>query len=188
MYGLNLYLKIFSYILLDPFTSALIFAQPSASIPSNFTGRYVGPDKSSNLSAGGLNCRSMFGPITDVTSCWNAWERIPQSSNRQPFVPRNSRGIGISVPRRYQSEDGLCVIDLQFPSRLPSIGSGDFASWNNIVLAAGDIIDTCSSADRSGGTVSSLGGFFDLFPVAFAVSEFHCIRHCARDLVSMLRM
>ena len=51
-----------------------------------------------------------------MTSCTNAWEKIPQDSETYTYGLRADIAAGanldVGLPVRYLSDDGLCAIDI----------------------------------------------------------------------------
>ena len=70
----------------------------------------------SNVTLGQQSCRSNYGTGLTMTSCTNAWEKIPQDSETCTYGLRADIAAGahldVGLPVRYLSDDGLCAIDI----------------------------------------------------------------------------
>ena len=88
-----------------------------------------------------------YDPLPFVDSCQNAWEGIPRSDVRVQFTKRRGSSSAFSLPIRWQSSSGLCIIDLDFESGV-SIGSGDYARDIDLSNAVSSIITQCIASPR----------------------------------------
>ena len=105
------------------------------------------------LRPGEIRCNDQqFGRGLDRRSCWNAWDKMPVSSEQHELYPRHSgRQTGVpsrsKLPIRYLSDDGLCAIDV----RLPAGSKGDITTDRSIAGAARSVLFECvDSHDRGG--------------------------------------
>ena len=102
---------------------------------------------------GEIRCNDQrFGRGLDKRSCWNAWDKMPRSSDQHNLYPRLSgRHTSVPVlsklPIRYLSDDGLCAIDV----RLIAGSKGDTTTDRVIAAAARSVLFECLETDGWGG-------------------------------------
>ena len=102
---------------------------------------------SAALRFGEIHCSDQrFGRALDKPSCWNAWDKMPRSSDQHELHPRLP-GRHTGVPIRYLSDDGLCAIDVRI-----SVGSeGDTTTDRAIAGAARSVLFECVEGHGWGG-------------------------------------
>lgn len=167
------------FIFFAPSVLALTIASP-AMLPGNLT--HVG--NSSNASASNLTTSpytrcypSVYGTNLNVQSCANAVEKIPRTPLLYVYGTRGQAGTEIIVPIRYQSDDGLCVIDLR-PRKRGATLKNEITRPIDISDAAQRVIDQCiiASRSRSGGLTV---GFSSNDQLAISVSKYESKASCA---------
>lgn len=113
---------------------------------------------------GRASCRPNTYGQPQEPSCRNAWSKVPRTGTEIVFGSRGQRGIDVSIPLRYQSDDGLCVIELRTRTG-PRIVRGDVTSFLQISDAAEQIIDQCVVRIPAGGSTTDFSKFsFGLSP------------------------
>lgn len=102
------------------------------------------PSTSPNLTdEGRVFCTSRpYGYNLQASSCMNAWSKIPRTFAETVFGSRGQPGIDTGLPLRYQSDDGLCVIELR-ARQTNRVVEGDVTTGVAISDAAKRIIDKC---------------------------------------------
>lgn len=147
------------YLLTAQLVSALVLPQDNSRFTTSMTSTTSSDDVAANFTVlGDVKCiPRIYGADLSLGSCLNAWSHIPRSNSEETYVTRSQqvRG-GITVPIRYQSDDGLCVIDLRPRNKDLSI-IGDSARSIAVSDAAGRIIQKCviNLPARSGGSVTA---------------------------------
>ena len=94
-----------------------------------------------------------YGADLRAESCINAWGKMPRTTAQIWYGTLGQRA-DVRIPIRYQSDDGLCVIDLRPRIRDASV-RGDGARSIDVSNSAKHILDTCIrfKAQNSGGSV-----------------------------------
>ena len=124
----------FLLLLIAPFALGLLIGPPTDLGLSNETNSLLLPGVASCL--GGI-----YGADLNPDSCINAWEKMPRTLAPIAYGTR-SQHLAFSFPIRYQSDDGLCVIDLR-ARQGDAAARGDVARSIHISDAARLIIDNC---------------------------------------------
>lgn len=109
------------------------------------------------LRPGELRCNDQrFGRGLDKRSCWNAWDKMPRSSDQHNLYPRLS-GRHTSVPTlsklpiRYLSDDGLCAIDVRL-----LVGSNGNTTTDRVIAgAARSVLFECLETHGWGGQLEN---------------------------------
>ena len=105
-------------------------------------------------------CRSkVYGENLEAKSCENAWEKMPRTRNVRLYASRRYSDQQISLPFRYQSDDGLCVIDVR--ARKKDEATRDYARGIDVSNAASDLIGECVEEEGIGGSALGFSMFFD---------------------------
>lgn len=120
------------------------------------------PSTSPNLTdEGRIFCASRtYGHNLQASSCMNAWTKIPRASAETVFGSRGQPGIDAGLPLRYQSDDGLCVIEMRARQKYRSV-EGDVTTGVAISDAAKRVIDKCVVLAQvaSGGSTTGFSVF-----------------------------
>ncbi|KAL8974451.1 MAG: hypothetical protein Q9197_001307 [Variospora fuerteventurae] len=69
----------------------------------------------------------VYGLNPQEPSCLNAWSKIPRTASEIVYGHRGLPGVEVVIPVRYQSDDGLCVVELR-PRQQRRIVQGDVAT------------------------------------------------------------
>lgn len=93
-------------------------------------------------------CTAFHGRDLSESSCKNAWQKIPDSTQSQFFRPRKYLA-GLLTPIRYLSDDGACAIDIV----LETGARGDISNWYSMSKYAKDILDKCVTRQQIGGSI-----------------------------------
>ena len=133
-----------------------LIVPPSVIIASNLTLDGSSASTSAkNLSAPSpTSCNSAFyGSDPNLESCVDAAAKISRTTSSTIYGTRGQYGIESSLPIRYQSDDGFCVIELR-PRKKGSSVRGDVARGVDIYDAAQHVIQKCmiNSRYKSGGS------------------------------------
>lgn len=98
-----------------------------------------------------------YGLELSLGSCRNAQRKIPRTTTAYPYSTRGQAGAGIVIPLRYQSDDGLCVVDVKGRRRDRAVT--DVARSLDISDAAEEIIKRCVDGMQmnSGGSTYGFG-------------------------------
>ena len=137
----------------------LAISAANLTISSNLTLTDSLPSNSAlNLSAGwSISCMPRaYGANLRPESCINAWQKIERTEHSDYYYSRGQSGPGVSVPIRWQSDDGLCVIDLR-PRFNDHVTIGEDVSRGvDISDAVRRMIARCmiESASKSGGSTN----------------------------------
>ena len=108
-------------------------------------------------------CRpNFYGVNLPVSSCLNAWAKIPRTGAEIVFGSRGQRGIDVSIPLRYQSDDGWCVVELRARVRATTVRA-DVATAVEVSDAVERVIEECVVRTSAGGSVTGFSGF-SFFP------------------------
>ena len=128
---------------------------------------------STTLHSGEIQCNDQrLGRDLNKRSCWNAWDKMPRSSDQHELHPRLPGGrTGVptlsKLPIRYLSDDGLCAIDVSL-----SVGSkGDTTTDRAIAGAARSVLFECVETHGSGGRLEVPCKSMMLSKEVFASSE-----------------
>ena len=107
-------------------------------------------------------CRpNFYGVNVPVSSCLNAWAKIPRTSAEIVFGSRGQRDIGVSIPLRYQSDDGWCVVELRARVRATTVRA-DVATAVEVSDAVDRVIEECVVRSSTGGSTTGFSRFFPL--------------------------
>lgn len=138
-------------------TSVLAFSIPSPTLLSGniTTAGNILDHPAGNFSASSKNIRCSshnYGTNPSLDSCKNAWAKMPRTEGTNLYTSRSYTGTSTPLPLRWQSDDGLCVIDLR--AKLKDHAIRDMARTVDISNAAQYIIDQCimKSKTRTGGS------------------------------------
>lgn len=142
------------FIFFAPSVLALTIAPPVL-LSGNLTDvSNFGNASASNLTASSnTRCApATYGTDLRVESCANAMEKIPRTTLLYVYGTRGQPGTEIIVPIRYQSDDGLCAIDLR-PRKKGYAIKNEITRPIDISDAAQRVIDQCviGSRSKSGG-------------------------------------
>lgn len=101
---------------------------------------------------GALQCSPRkYGSGLSPDSCLNAWGKMPRTTNHNIYRSRPQREHDeFLVPIRYQSDDGLCAIDLR-PRLHDKLHGGDIARSVDVSDAAWTVLEMCVRRTREGG-------------------------------------
>lgn len=104
---------------------------------------------------GDVQCNSArFGFPLRQHSCLNAWGKMPRTTQESTYSVRSRTGSAdITVPIRYQSDDGLCAIDLR-PRFSDVMPGGDIARSIDISNAVVRILQECVHGLGNGGSTA----------------------------------
>ncbi|KAI4223609.1 MAG: hypothetical protein L6R36_005291 [Xanthoria steineri] len=103
-------------------------------------------------------CRpNFYGVNLPVSSCLNAWAKIPRTGAEIVFGSRGQRGIDVSIPLRYQSDDGWCVVELRARVRATTVRA-DVATAVEVSDAVERVIEECVVRTSAGGSVTGFSG------------------------------
>lgn len=113
----------------------------------------------SNVTLGEQSCRSHYGTELTLTSCTNAWKKIPRDSELYTYGLRADFAAGahldVGLPVRYLSDDGLCAIDIRAKHVSEAqFATGDSARNIEVSEAAKVVLDLCVRIRHQGGTVT----------------------------------
>ncbi|KAL8824188.1 MAG: hypothetical protein Q9191_005231, partial [Dirinaria sp. TL-2023a] len=142
------------FIFFPPSVLALTVAPP-ALLSGNLTrvGNFGNASASNLTTSPNTRCSpSAYGTNLNVESCANAVEKIPRTPLLYVYGTKGQVGTEIIVPIRYQSDDGLCVIDLRTKKRGATL-KNEITRPIDISDAAQRVIAQCvmGSRSRSGG-------------------------------------
>ena len=139
----------FLLLLIVPSILSLLIGPPTTLNSTNETTNLLIPGVASCIDG-------TYGIDLNLNSCINAWVKMPRTLTPAAYGTR-SQHLALSFPIRYQSDDGLCVIDLR-ARHGDAAARGDVARSLDISEAARLIIESCMNPQRrtSGG---SLYGF-----------------------------
>ena len=140
----------FLLLLLSPFALGRLILPDTNLNPSNETTSLLLPGDAYCLGA-------VYGVDLNPDSCINAWEKMPRTLIPITYGSRNQH-LSISFPIRYQSDDGLCVIDLR-AKHGDAAARGDVARSIDICDAARLVIDKCMRNPRRTASGGSTWGF-----------------------------
>lgn len=103
----------------------------------------------------------VYGLDPQESSCLNAWSKIPRTASETVYGQRGLPGVEVVIPVRYQSDDGLCVVELR-PRQQRRTVRGDVTTGIEISDAVRRVIDGCVASPkfRSGGITSDFSVFF----------------------------
>ena len=97
-----------------------------------------------------------YGVNPNRESCWNAWDKIPRTTSEEMYTSRSrATSPSISIPIRFQSDDGRCVIDIR-AKRRDTVVLEDITRGIDVSDAAGGIIVKCMQEHvrfTSGGSI-----------------------------------
>ena len=178
------------------------FPPPIALLENTTSLGSVIDNHSANLSA--LNkprCLAhVYGSNPSAVSCLDALAKIPRRASKDLYGSRREQGITFFLPIRYQSDDGLCVVDLR--ARVPDRPVRDSARGTDIVNAARYLISRCVVEPRSGKSGGLITGFSTFLHLNYSLPDpsavsFHisflssmnlnpCDSHFERILLNML--
>ena len=85
------------------------------------------------------------------------------------FGSHGQQGIDVQIPLRYQSDDGLCVIELRARTR-PVAVRGDVTTFGEIADAAERIIEQCVRRVPAGGSTTDFSTFCTGHGLSFCTS------------------
>ena len=106
----------------------------------------------------GLRCvPSFFGIGLSRESCIQALSKMSRTDQEQEYIARSLNVPGHKLPNRYVSDDGACVIDVNFKSR--NTLTSDTSSDRKIALATAMIIEKCIVEAGSGGVYTGFSEF-----------------------------
>lgn len=142
---------------LIPFTLSFLLPPPSLLSTNLTVASNASVYSAANvLTYKGTKCLpQIYGFSPNLQSCLNALGKMPRTTSANEYgtrsMHRGQHDSKIPVPIRYQSDDGLCAIDLRPKIRDRTIS--DVARSIDIVEAAEEIIGRClkRQGDRSGG-------------------------------------
>lgn len=105
----------------------------------------------------------VYGLDPQESSCLNAWSKIPRTASETVYGHRGLPGV-VVIPVRYQSDDGLCVVELRSRQQRRAV-RGDVTTGIEISDAVRRVIDGCVASPkfRSGGTTSDFSVLFLCF-------------------------
>ena len=142
--------SILGLLMTPPARSLIHTTIPAENSSDNDTARLLLP--------GVVSCLGRpYGYDLSLDSCINAYMKMPRTLAPTAYSARSEHSEP-SYPVRYQSDDGLCVIDLQ-SRQGHSVARGDVTRGVDISDAARSIIEKCMmhpTRPKSGG---SLYGF-----------------------------
>lgn len=126
-------------------SSALaLLLPPPISLSENLTlASSLANGPGANISTrGAISCLpALNGFDLKAQSCINAMRKIPRTTSSDVYGTRGVPATDVTIPIRYQSDDGRCVITLRLRKR---DGTGqDVTRSVDVADAAGDIIDRC---------------------------------------------
>ena len=115
----------------------------------------------------------VYGVNPNKESCINAWEKIPRTTSEEMYTSRTrATSASISIPIRFQSDDGRCVIDIR-SKRRDTLVIEDITRGIDISDAAGNIIVKCMQEQSRLTSGGSIYGF----------SEYRCSAPCFQTIV-----
>lgn len=137
-------------VLIAPSTNLIANQIPAVSSSNN--------DTASLQTPGAAFClQSVYGIDVSLDSCINAWVKMPRSLAPTTYGIRG-QDLEAPLPIRYQSDDGLCVIDLR-ARRGDGAARGDIARGVDISNAARLIIENCMENPQRRKVGGSIYGF-----------------------------
>ena len=108
-------------------------------------------------------CRpNFYGVNVPVSSCLNAWAKIPRTGAEIVFGSRGQRGIDVSIPLRYQSDDGGCAVELRARVRGTAVRA-DVATAVEVSDAVERVIEECVVRASTGGSTRGFSRFLFVF-------------------------
>lgn len=156
---------VFSYSISVLILITACFALPSQNVTVNNSNNGSLPELPS---PDHISCLPrVYGVNPKKASCVNAWEKIPRTITEDMYTSRSrATTVSITIPIRYQSDDGRCVIDVR-AKRRDTVVTGDLSRGIDISDAAGSIIDKCmqpQSRFTSGGSIYGFSEFQSFAP------------------------
>ena len=117
----------------------------------------------SNVTLGEQSCRSNYGTELSLTSCTNAWGKIPQDSEVYTYGLRADIAAGahfdVGLPLRFLSDDGLCAIDIHAKHNSGAqLAAGESARNIEVSEAAKVVLDLCVRNQNKGGMLRASAG------------------------------
>lgn len=113
----------------------------------------------SNLTTGEGHCNVAYGLDLKVSSCTNAWNKMPRDNERSTYGLRTADTTGAAgahvdtkLPVRYLSDDGHCTIDIRGRRNSDKdLRAGDSATNVEVSEAAKSVIRLCVLPELMGG-------------------------------------
>ena len=180
----------FLLLLVAPYALCLLIAPPPSNIINNSVPARISRsnDTASLLVPGVASCIGRtYGFDLGFDSCINAWGKMPRTLEPIAYGDR-SLHLAASVPVRYQSDDGLCAIDLR--ARHGDVATrGDVARGVDVSDAAHVVIEKCIKNRQQSTTGGSISGFsmysLPCSPVEDVPESSHIdsVRDCLADLI-----
>jgi len=168
-------------ILFAPYTLALLIPPPTLLSENLTLTSSLANDRADNVSTrGATTCLPhIYGVGLNARSCINAMGKIPRTVAPNVYGTRGFPGIGIMIPIRYHSDDGLCAITLRLRNR-DSAGR-DVTRSIDVADAAQDVVNRCTVPRKvkSGG---STNGFSTLVPSNTYLLKHRCRPYFIGDL------
>lgn len=113
----------------------------------------------SNLTTRERHCNVAYGIALKVSSCTNAWKKMPRDNERSTYGLRTTDATGAAgahvdtkLPVRYLSDDGHCAIDIRVRRNYEKdLRAGDSTTNIEVSEAAKSVIELCVLPDLMGG-------------------------------------
>ena len=113
---------------------------------------------STNATLREVVCHVAYGTGLALSSCQNAWKRMPWGNDLYSYGRRADIAAGahwdLGIPIRYLSDDGRCAIDITNRRDYDAaLAGGDSATDFDVSEAAKTVLDRCVAARLRGGSI-----------------------------------